>query len=215
MHVSRGLMYAVLSASFSALALAPRSASADSYTLYTVDHSASENFSSGDDMGDFVINASASTGHPCGVSATACFKVGSITSGITTYSSTAPTLGAGARTGTLPPARPELGPEWSVTGELGGIFAATYSIGNFTLRGIFDGTDPTKDYLGAGSMDGGLVSDRGTVYFIDGLDDTLVVALDTSISPAPEPGTLTLFGSGCSGLALLMARRHRARSTAE
>ena len=209
MHASRGLRSAVLSGLLSALALTPRSALADSFTLHTVDYTQSENFSSGDDLGDFVINANGSTLHPCGWAAANCFKVGSVGSSSSYYTTVAPALGNGAVSGFWVPTHPVLGPAWDVTGELGGIFAATYSSGGFTLRGIFDGTDPLTDYLGKGSIDGGLVSKGGSVYFDDGLDNTLVVALDTSMTPTPEPGTMTLIGSGCSGLVALLARRRR------
>ena len=209
MHASRGLLYAVLAAFVSAMALVPRSASADTFTLYTVDATESENFHSGDDLGNFVINANGSPAHPCGVSALSCFQVGSAKTSSTYYTTTAPTLGKGATNGSGAPTHPVLGAAWDVTGELGGIFAATYCSGDLTLRGIFDGTDPRNDYLGVGSIDGGLVSKGGNVFFDDGLDNTLVVAMDTSMAPAPEPGTITLIGSGCSGLMALIARRRR------
>ena len=209
MHASRGLQSAVLSALLSALALTPRSALANTYTLHTVAYTQSESFNSGDDLGNFVINAAGSTLHPCGWAAASCFQVGSVGSTSTYYTTTAPALGKGAVSGSTVPSRPTLGPAWDVTGELGGIFAATYWSGSYTLRGIFDGTDPLKDYLGKGSIDGGLVSKGGSVYFDDGFDNTLVVALDTSVTPTPEPGTMTLIGSGCSGLVALLARRRQ------
>ena len=209
MYASRVLHSVVLSALLSALALTPRFALAATFTLHTVDSTESENFSSGDDLGNFVINATGSTLHPCGWAAAHCFKVGSVGSTSSYYTTTAPALGKGAVSGSRLPTRPDLGPAWDVTGELGSIFAATYSAGGLTLRGIFDGTNPLTDYLGKGSIDGGLVSEGGSVYFDDGFNNTLVVALDTSVVPTPEPGTMTLIGSGCSGLLTLLSRRRR------
>lgn len=213
MLVFRGASFVAVSLVSAGLALTPRSALADTFTLYTVDHSQSESFQAGDDQGDFILNAYTPNTPSCGVTAAHCFKVGSVASGSSYYTTVAPALGAGAVNGSMAPSHLNLGANWTVTGALGGIFAATYHSDDLTVRGIFDGTDPRTNYLGGGSLDGGLVSKGGTVYFIDGFNNTLDVALDTSIAPAPEPGTITLLGSGAWGLLAHVARR-RKRPTA-
>ncbi len=191
------------------LALLPSSLRADTFHLITVESTQTDHFVAGDDLGNFAIQLPTWAGSACGNSALTCFKVGAVGSPNLTLSQALPTLGPGASYVNSPLSYPSLGKTWSVTGMLGGIFAGTYFGHGWSESGVFDGTDPLKDYLGKGSIDGGLVSSGGNVFFIDGLDNTLVVALDTSASPAPEPTTFTLLGTGLSGVVSLLYRRSR------
>lgn len=203
----RTLPIAVLCAPL-ALATTPKTLRADTFKLVTVASTQSENFAAGDDLGNYAINVATWSGSPCGHVAN-CFQVGNASSSGFTFSQTLPVLGSGATYTNAPETHPNLGANWVVSGMLGDIFAATYYGVGWSKQGIFNGTDPLTDYLGTGSIDGGLVSSDGNVYFIDGADNTLVVALDLSTAPTPEPTTLTLLGTGLSGLASLLYRRTR------
>lgn len=90
------------------------------------------------------------------------------------------------------------------------IFAGSFDLpGGSYLRGIWSGSDPDlyADYLGSGSIDGGFMTANGNAYFIDGLHDSLDVALDLSAAPVPEPGTLVLLGTGALSLLGITCRR--------
>ncbi len=185
------------------------SARADSYQLYTVASTQSEHFVMGDDFGNYAFNSSLVIGpaNLCGTSyLDACYKVGNAITGTSYYSSTIP--GPAADPHPLP-GKTDLptGSGWLLSGQLGNLFDGLYNSPSGTQTfGIWDGSDPVANYLGYGSIDGGLASANGNVFFIDGINNTLVVGIDLQTSPVPEPGTLSLTATALAA-ALTFGRR--------
>ena len=174
------------------------SAHADAYQLYVVADTQSEHFVMGDDFGDYAFNSSLVIGHSnlCGTSyLDSCYQVGNAITGASSYASTIPAPVADPHP---LPGHADLpsGPGWNLTRTLGNIFSGSYQspTGQIT-EGIWDGSNPVTNYLGDGSIDGGLSSANGNVFFIDGVNNTLVVGIDLQTSPVPEPGTLSLTAS--------------------
>ncbi len=187
-------------------------ARADSYKLYVVANTQSEHFVMGDDFGDYAFNSSFSSitgGHTnlCGTSyLDPCYQVGNVFTGKSYFSNTIPD----PVTDPKPlPGHAEIptGPEWTLTKDLGNLFVGYYqSPSGQTKRGIWDGSDPVASFLGYGSIDGGFASSNGDVFYIDGINDSLVVGIDQQTSPVPEPGTLPLTATALLAISTLRRR---------
>jgi hypothetical protein len=192
-----------------------RTAHADSYSWMSVLQTQNENFAGGDDFGNYTINISNSfaygPGGNCGgVISNTCYETHYANNASPSYSTTVPAL-------------------WTNPDPVAGtedcsLYAGSRSVlcnnghalyfGFVTkpdgseIRGMFAGATPDyTDYLGSASFDGGFMTANGNAYFIDGLHDTLDIALNRSATPVPEPGSLLLLGTG--GLAMLGAVRRR------
>ena len=188
------------------------SAHADDYKLYTVANTESEHFVMGDDFGNYAFNSSLVIGptNLCGTSYLGlCYQAGNAITGTSYYSSTIPAPIADPN---AQPGHTDLptGPGWQIYNTLGNLFAGSYQLSNGDLKiGIWDGSDPVANYLGHGSIDGGLSSANGNVFFIDGVNNTLVVGIDLQTSPVPEPGTLSLTATALVAAASFGRRRLR------
>jgi hypothetical protein len=193
---------------------------ADTYVVKHVLSTQDENFAGGDDYGDYIINITNSLNgmvHPvcAGVANPgSCFETVYVNDPThPVISVTPPTLPvdpsprAGDVGSCAIPAAFEVIHEFCGGGHL--FFSALYDAppNGKDLLGLFDGTDPTLDYLGYGSIDGGFMTANGNVFFIDGALDTLDVAIDLDTIPAPEPGSLMLMGTGALGLMAVVRRR--------
>ena len=187
-------------------------AHADIYKLYAVANTSSEHFVMGDDFGDYALTSSVVIGHTnlCGTSyLDVCYQIGNAITGASSYSSTIPSPV------TDPNAQPghsdlPSGPGWQIYNDLGNLFSGSYQASNGDLKiGIWDGSDPVANYLGRGSIDGGLSSTNGNVFYIDGVNNTLVVGIDLQTSPVPEPGTLSLTATALVATASFGRRRLR------
>ena len=189
-------------------------AHADIYKLYTVAYTQSETFAMGDDFGNYAINSSIvfNGQNLCGTSyLQLCYQVGNAITGRRSFSSTIPP-GQSDPNPKSPHFDQPTGPNWDILSSVGGLFFGFYQAPDGTLsRGIWDGSNPLTDRISAGSIDGGFVSAAGDVYFIDGLDNTLVFGLDLSTSPVPEPGTLSLTAMALLTSAAAFGRRFRTR----
>ena len=185
-------------------------ARADDYKLYTVADTQSERFVMGDDFGDYAISSSLISGHTnlCGTSyLDSCYQVGNVFTGTSYFSSSIPAPVANphpiAGHADLP-----AGPGWDLSSDLGYLFCGSYQYPNGSLaQGIWDGPDLVANYLGSGSIDGGLSSANGNVFYIDGTNNTLVVGIDLQTSPVPEPGTLSLTATAVLAAASFGRRR--------
>ncbi len=211
-------MFAILALLLSATAT--ERAFADTYYLETVAFTENENFAGGDDFGDYTINITNNVifqpNPMCGSIANpaACFETYYVGNPNPVYTTTAPALRvdhdpiAGDQLCVVPSDFDVLR-ELCTNGHL--LFAGFYIPpgGGMELRGIFDGTDPALDFLGDNTIDGGFMTANGNAYFIDGLRDTLVAAIDLDTIPVPEPGGLALLGTGV--IAAMGVVRRRAR----
>ncbi len=207
---SRNLLPLVAAISFTAATL-PSTAFADEYKLFVVANTQSEHFVMGDDFGDYAVLLSTPFGSPspCGGAASfgSCYASGNAGQSTLSYSTTLPLASpdANPRSGhaNLPS-----GPGWQLTSTLGNLFSGFYQASDGTVtRGIWDGSDPVADRISGGSIDGGFASANGNVFYIDGLDNALVVGIDLQTSPVPEPGTLSLTATALLATAGVARRR--------
>lgn len=194
---------------------------ADTYSLTAVDYTQSENFYAGDDFGNYTISVDDLLIHipnfSCGgvIDASSCYETHYINRATDVFTVTPPSLWndpdpiAGSDPCTVDPDR-GFHPLHILCGNGHVIFGGFYDRPDGSeLRGIWSGSDPnpTLDYIGDGTIDGGFMTDNGNAYFIDGVHDTLDVALDLSAVPVPEPGSVVLLGTGALLLMGLLRRR--------
>jgi len=180
---------------------------ADSYSIRAVKYTQRDHFVAGNDYGDYVIDitqdALDNRVSGCGglQGWTQCFQAHYASSNTDVISATPPLLA-------VDPA-PIAGDLTSCNVPLsfgGGVarlcnnghmlISGLFGSGDSLLRGIWDDDSAAPTRLSAATVDGGFMTANGNAFFIDGADDTLDVALDLSTVPAPEPGSLSMLGTG-------------------
>lgn len=200
---------------------------ADSYGITAVKYTQRDHFVAGNDYGDYVIDitqdALDNRVSGCGglQGWTQCFQAHYASSNTDVISATPPLLA-------VDPA-PIAGDLTSCNVPLsfgGGVarlcnnghmlISGLFGSGNSLLRGIWDGDSvaPTAGTrLSAATMDGGFMTANGNAFFLDGAHDTLDVALDLSATPAPEPGSLSMLGTGALILCGTLRRKLASRAS--
>jgi hypothetical protein len=201
--------YAAVALSVAALFVAildSHPALADSYTVTTVAYTQNESFAGIDTAGDFVINLTdtLSSMHPTcgGVSVSPfskCYETYYVGQASPVYSTTLPDLtfdnGTSCKTSS------------GASGDCNGAYEIFGSTSGSTPE-VIAGPDSSLSLLEGGSFDGGFINSSGDAVFINGVDNTLVFADDTTPqSPIPEPASWLLIVTG--GIILLGALRNK------
>jgi len=195
---------------------------ADRYSLTQVESAQMERFYDGDDFGNYTIEITnrVNESYPphCGtvMSFTSCYETRYVNNPNLLITTTPPSLRidpnpiAGTDSCALAPGTGFHA--YSMLCNNGHmIFAGEYDFLGGNLRGIWAGSNPdvVLDYLGDHSIDGGFMTSNGNAYFIDGLHDSLDVAIDLDARPIPEPESISLLGIGIFGLIGVVRRRLR------
>jgi hypothetical protein len=221
------LLRAGLVALATPLALSATTAFADLYSVRVVTGTQGESFVAGDDYGDYTLNATitAEGTHKCGSMAdpagNTCYQTYYADTKQTVYSFTAPKL----PTYSSPTAGSGCGFSLSdyevVFHELCDngheiISGVGYAPGRSQgILGLFDGPNAVTDEIYRGSLDGrDILTTNGNLFYDDGQDDTMNVAIDLSTSPVPEPSSLVLLATGALATAELLRRRKNSQPSA-